>query len=90
MIKTFLQKIFSGRDGGLATGKPATTVQYNGYSISPRPRQKAGGWTIEATIEQDNNAEVKHVFVRADICNSKQLAVDLTIHKAKTWIDQQR
>ena len=77
------------RGGGASAGEEAA-VEYNGYAIAPRPRQKAGGWSTEAVIRKTVDGEDKqHHFIRADTSPSKAEAVSLCITKAKLLLDQQ-
>jgi len=75
-------------------GKELPAVEYNGFSIHPRPRRKNGGWTTEAVIRKrggDGGAHAtrEHIFIRADASPGKDEAVEFIIGKAKMFIDQQ-
>lgn len=95
MLK-FLCKWFNcggGGDGGGRPGVEMPAVEYNGFSIHPRPRRKNGGWSTEAVIRKrdagDGDAVREHIFIRADASPGKDEAVALSVSKAKLLIDQQ-
>lgn len=102
MLK-FLCKWFNCGRGGDGSGTVGTTrpgkelpgVDYNGFSIHPRPRRKNGGWTTEAVIRKHGDAADvtgaprEHIFIRADASPGKDEAVALIVSKAKMLIDQQ-
>ncbi len=93
MIK-FLKGLLKGNGSERQPKKKATgeeaAVEYNGYSISPCPRNVGGGWSTEAIIRKEIDGEVKqHKFIRADTSADKEAAVSLIINKARTLIDQQ-
>ncbi len=93
MIKFFkglLKSNGSQRPAKEAAVKEEQAVEYNGFSISPCPRNVGGGWSTEAVIRKQIDGEVKqHKFIRADTSASKEAAISLIISKAKTLIDQQ-
>lgn len=84
-----------GRAKSSAAGVELPGVEYNGFTIHPRPRQKGGNWTTEAVIRKrdgdggDGGAIREHIFIRADATPGKDEAVALIIGKAKMLIDQQ-
>jgi len=85
----FLKKLFGGGAGGAPAGEEQA-VEYNGFSISPRPRRKNGGWSTEAVIRKQAGGEARqHAFIRADTSPTREAAAALAISKAKTLIDQQ-
>ena len=85
----FFKRLLSG-GGNDRPAKEEKAVEYNGFTISPRPRQKGGGWSTEAVIRKTLDGETKqHTFVRADASTSKEAAVSLIVSKAKMLIDQQ-
>ena len=74
---------------GPASAKEEPAVEYNDFSIIPSPRKVTGGWSTEALIRKDIDAETKqHAFIRADSSPTKEAAIALIISKAKTLIDQ--
>ena len=82
----FLKKL-AGTSTGAPEAEPAT--EYNGYQITPHPRQEGGGWTTEATITRVVNGETRrHHFIRADKTGSREGAVELTLNKCRQTIDQ--
>jgi len=70
-------------------------VDYNGFSIHPRPRRKNGNWSTEAVIRKHDagdaasHAAREHIFIRADASPGRDEAVALIVSKAKLLIDQQ-
>lgn len=86
-----------GAGGATRPGRELPGVDYNGFSIHPRPRRKNGGWTTEAVIRKrddaaaghDAGAAREHIFIRADASPGKDEAVALIVSKAKMLIDQQ-
>ncbi|MCY4051122.1 MAG: HlyU family transcriptional regulator [Gammaproteobacteria bacterium] len=82
----FLKSIF-GREQTKTNAEEA--VIYNGFLIQPCPNKVTHGWTTEAviTFEKDGQ-EQTHRFLRADISFSREEAVQLTLNKAQTMIEQ--
>lgn len=91
MLK-FLKSVFGKSSGASTVGDSsggAEAVEYQGYQIQPTPRQGKNGWTTEAIISREIEGELKtHHFIRADTVSDKQGAIDLSISKSKTTIDQ--
>ena len=64
MIK-FLKVIFSSSGDVKGNAEPVT--EYKGFNIQPTPQEASGGWSTEAIISKEIDAEVKtHHFIRAD------------------------
>ncbi len=68
-------------------------VHYNDYLIFVMPIEEAGQYRVAGSIEKpvvgDDNAEnLKHTFIRSDLCMSKQQAEQITLQKCKLFIDQ--
>lgn len=62
---------------------------YKQFTIQPCPSNAAHGWTTEAIITLEKGDQVlTHRFVRADISFNRKDAIELTLHKARTMIDQ--
>ncbi len=84
---SILKKLFGG---GKAKAAKAVGHAYNGYEIFAEPMKEPSGFRIAARIEKEIDGEVKsHTMIRADILNSYDEAVDATIAKAQSVIDQQ-
>ncbi|MCY4226986.1 MAG: HlyU family transcriptional regulator [Gammaproteobacteria bacterium] len=81
----FLKNLFGS---GRAAANQEEAVPYKGFTIQPRPKKVAHGWTTEAVIafEKDGQMQTQE-FIRADISFSREDAVDLTLKKAQTMID---
>ena len=84
----FFRKLFSSS----AAGEPraAEPVEYQGFTIVAAPRNTQGGWTTEGTISKviDDETQLQH-FIRADCLMSRDEAVQFSIAKAHTIIDEQ-
>jgi hypothetical protein len=86
MIK-FLKNLLSGVAGETDNTEPITV--YKGFNIQPSPQDQSGGWSTEAIISKEIDGQTQtHHFIRADKTSSKQGAIELTISKAKTMVDQ--
>jgi hypothetical protein len=72
-------------------GEPVTPViEYNGYRIRPTPYPVNGQYQTAGTIEKDApDGPKEHHFVRADMHQNKEDAINFTISKAKQIIDMQ-
>ena len=87
MLK-LIKSLFSGSP---SSDQPSTeaTVEYNGFRITPCPKNAQGGWSTEALIEKEIDGETRqHHFIRADHSSGKDAAVELTLSKARTTVDQ--
>jgi hypothetical protein len=84
----FFRKLFSSRTAG--GPQEAEPVEYNGFTIVAAPRQTQGGWTTEGTISKvvDGETQSQH-FIRADCLMSRDEAVQFSVAKAHTIIDEQ-
>ena len=83
----FLKSIFGGGKSNGAS--QAETLEYNGFSIQPTPRNVNNGWSTEAIITKEIDGEVHtHHFIRADTTAEQGAAVELTLSKARITIDQ--
>ncbi|KAJ55307.1 hypothetical protein ACMU_11455 [Actibacterium mucosum KCTC 23349] len=68
----------------------AEPVTYEGFRIFAAPMKDAGGFRVAARIEKDFDGAVKtHQLVRADVCNAEDVAIEVSIRKAKQAIDEQ-
>ncbi len=65
-------------------------VEYKGYLIYVAPRAEGGQFRVAGRIDlTDNGNECRqHQFVRSDLCMDRAQAEQLTLQKAKTFIDQ--
>ncbi|MEJ1990709.1 MAG: HlyU family transcriptional regulator [Maritimibacter sp.] len=73
-------------------GRAAPEVQpelYNDFRIYPEPIKESGGYRVAARIEKEVGGELKtHQMIRADTSQSEDEAREISLRKAKTFIDQ--
>jgi hypothetical protein len=88
-MRGFLRRLLGAASGPRRTAPAATTVEYEGYTITAAPEKDASGWRLAGTIARETGAhrEVHHL-VRADISPDRAAIVVMTIDKAKRLIDQ--
>lgn len=77
----FFSKLF-----GKPEQKPAESVMYEGYVITPQPMKEGHVYRLSALIEKDGKT---HHLIRADTLPSVEAAHEAAIEKAKQVIDQQ-
>jgi hypothetical protein len=83
----FLKCLFGG--GQAAPQAAAASLEYKGYIITPTPMSEGGQFRLCGVITKDIDGEMKeHKFIRADVCQSKEQAIDLAEMKGKQVIDQ--
>ena len=88
MIMKFLRRLGGSGNGG-DTAVQREAVEYKGYSIVPAPRKVAGGWTTEGVISKTTGEDTRSEhFIRADMLQSEEDAVDYSVTKAKKIIDE--
>ena len=81
--------LFSKLFGGGAKHE-AEPVEYEGFRIFAEPIKETGGHRVAARIEKEIGGEVKtHQMIRADQCQSKEEARQISVAKAKMLIDEQ-
>jgi hypothetical protein len=80
-----IKRLLGGGGGGAETSK-ANAVDYNGYTITPKPMTAEGGYRIAALIEKDAQS---HQLIRADTIRDLEEAQTASIAKAKQVIDEQ-
>jgi len=83
--------LFKSLFGGSGSGsqKHIASVAYNGYTITPSPRQVKNGWSTEGKISRTIGGELKtHHFIRADTTGDLEGAIELTLSKSRMTIDQ--
>ena len=69
--------------------EPVPVVIYKNLTIQPSPKKSTHGWTTEAVISLERDGEtLKHYFIRADFSPDKESAIELSLSKAQTMIDQ--
>ncbi|MFM2484249.1 HlyU family transcriptional regulator [Celerinatantimonas yamalensis] len=65
------------------------STDYQSFSIIPAPVAEQGQYRVAGYIRKSIDDEQReHRFIRSDVCPSEQQAVELTISKCQTLIDQ--
>ena len=89
------KKIFglgSGGDGGGSGSRadaPAPTEDYAGFSIAATPYENGGRWQLCGVISKEiDGVRKEHRFVRADAFDTRDVAEQMTLSKARQMIDQ--
>ncbi len=81
--------LFSKLFGGRGAAPEAQPEIYEGFRIYPEPVKETGGFRIGARIEKEVGGELKtHKMIRADTTQSADEAREISLRKAKTFIDQ--
>jgi hypothetical protein len=66
-----------------------TSVEYQGFRITPAPMKESQGFRLCAVIEKEVDGEMKsHRLIRADTIADIHQCSDASIAKAKQMIDQ--
>ncbi|MGC3872855.1 HlyU family transcriptional regulator [Halomonas sp. GXIMD04776] len=86
MLKKLIDGLFRSGD---VNDEEMPSTEHRGYLITPDPQDAGGqyrvsGW-IRKPIEQGETLE--HRFERSDIVSSREACVELTVNKAKRYID---
>ena len=85
--------LFSRLFGGSSAPGPAPEAEpeiYKDFRIFVEPVPAAGGFRVAARIQKEFAGAAKtHHMVRADTCDSRDPAVEVTMNQAKLLIDQQ-
>ena len=72
-----------------AKAESSEPVDYKGFTIVAAPLNEEGQWRVAGTIEKDAGDErLQRSFVRADLCMSRDEAVEVSRRKAQQIIDQ--
>lgn len=87
---SFLKKLFGGGgERNTVPGKPAKSVEYQGYTINATPYQEGGQWQTCGVVSKTVNGDAKeHRFIRADRFGDKESAADHAILKGQQMVDQ--
>ncbi len=65
------------------------TIEYNGYSITPKPVKAAGGYRVGAIITREKDGQtLTHEMIRSDVIQSHEEALKISEMKAKITVDQ--
>jgi hypothetical protein len=85
---SILSKLFGRSEGAPPSAEDTET--YEGFTILPDPAQEGGRWRVGARIEKEVGGEVQvHRLIRADMLDSREAALSVSIAKAKQMIDEQ-
>ena len=85
---SLLSRLFG--KGGNEPAPTAGPETYEGFRIFPDPIKEAGGHRIAARIEMGDGDDAKvHNLVRADLCQTREEAVTMSLAKARQMIDEQ-
>ena len=79
---SLLSRLF-GRGGGSPSEPP---VEHQGFSIRAEPMDEGSRFCVGARIEKDGRT---HTMIRAETLESREAAVEASIAKARSLIDQQ-
>ena len=87
---SFLKKLFGGGDSALTASKTATSIDYNGYKITPAPMKDGSQFRLAGTIAKEiDGVEKSHMLIRADTFPSMESAEEAMLKKARYVIDEQ-
>lgn len=82
--------LFSRLFGSKPSEEPkATSLEYEGFRITPQPIKEAQGYRLSALIEKEVDGALKsHHLIRADTISDFDVCSDAAISKAKQMIEQ--
>ena len=85
----FLKKLFGlGSSAAKAPTNDVPPEIYKGYTIQPSPAEENGTFQICGNISREVDGILQtHHFIRADRLPSRDIAVEMTISKARQMID---
>ena len=84
---SILSKLFGGGEPSKPSGPDDT---YNGFKIFAEPGKEGSRFRVGARIEKEIGGDVKtHTLIRADVLESRDLAVEVSVAKARQVIDEQ-
>ena len=87
---SFFKKLFGGGESGVKLGKPSSSVDYNGYKITPAPMKDGQQYRLAGTITKEiDGVQKSHMLIRADTFPSEESAEAATLRKAQYVIDEQ-
>jgi hypothetical protein len=78
---SLLSKLF----GGGSAAEPSS-VDHNGFAITPTPIREGSRWRVGARIDKDGRT---HELIRADMLDDLTTAREASVRKAKQMIDEQ-
>lgn len=78
-----------GSRGGKASSAP-DPESYQGFAIYLEPMAEKEGFRVAARITLEIDGQLReHRMIRADVCGTREAAVDLALTKARQLIDEQ-
>ena len=84
---SIFSKLFGGGGPSAPKGPDET---HKGFRIFATPAKEGSRFRVGARIELDRDGEVlTHTLIRADVLESRDLAVEVSVAKAKQVIDEQ-
>lgn len=87
MLGKLLSKLIPGTSE--PESNPEETVEHNGYTIRPIPRQEGASWrTMGEIVKVVDGETLTQSFIRADTHAGRDAAVEHTIAKGKQIIDE--
>ncbi len=82
--------LFSKLFGGGTPKSEPTPEVHNGFNIFIEPHKSGNVFCVGARIEKEIDGERKsHMMIRADSFPSEQTAAEISLIKAKNFIDEQ-
>ena len=81
---SWLSKIFGSGSG--SSEPDAQSEDYKGFTVTPQPKKSGGHWRVSAIIEKDGQ---RHELIRADVVESHDVALEISMNKARQMIDEQ-
>lgn len=83
--------IFSKLFGGGEPSEPAGPNEiYKGFRIFAEPAKEGSRFRVGARIEMDDGDDTRtHHLIRADVLETRELAVEVSVSKARQVIDEQ-
>ena len=79
---SILSRLFGKKDDA----SDAQSEDYKGFTVTPQPKKSGGHWRVSAIIEKDGQ---RHELIRADVVESHEVALQVSVNKARQMIDEQ-
>ena len=87
---SLLSRLFGGGRDAPKEETKGDPVTHEGFAIYPQPIAEGGQFRVCALIEKEVDGTLRsHRMIRADLLNDRDAAVEASLLKAKTMIDQQ-
>ena len=89
MLGKLVKQIFGSGEAGDQPGRAGKAVEYNGFTITPRPKRQGSQFLTAGSITKDySDGPKQHDFIRADTHGSEDEAQKFSVLKAQQIIDQ--